>query len=724
MHLNRLSGKHRLVILCVFCSLICLWAVDAAQAQEIPTFENCIAPLSPDLQTEASSIWNGINQSQAEATDITAEAISDDDLFTSISIDDKESFLAQIKELRVQLSIAQAKQNVMLQEYTKWKCFAVKVESLPQMGSIYLSSLKIVSQYQSQLQKAEQEIESIAKEIKSLRVAAALDYVSSNFTRGDWLVIAGYLILTTILGGLLAGKQSSMKDFFLGGRKLPWPAVCGSIIATELSAATFLIAPAIVFSQGGDMTYIQLAIGTILARFVIGYFIIPVYYKREIYSPYDYMGDQLGSRVRNITTSLFMIGGILAQGARVYIAAKALQVITGTDTTTSIIIIGAVSICWTIMGGIATVIWTDAIQFLLFTLGAIAALVFAASAIEGGMLTIVTEADHAGKLNAINLNFNPKEAYTLWCGLIGFSCLTLASHGTDQLLVQRMFTCKNESAARKAIIYSGFSQVLTYLLLLVGAGIFIYYKHSPLTAPEQVIVDNDSMKVFAIYIVNVMPPLLSGLLMAAIFAAAISTLDSLLAALAQSTIAILYKPFFKPTASDKHYVKASRVIVLAWGILLIAFAIYCDIIAQRYADLIQFALAMAAYTYGALLGVFLLAFLPTRRDDLGLMWGVPLSMLTVFALNWHQTIPQLIVLGAGMILIIQAFRHLREHPQKILYVSLAVMLLMMISMAVIGKTPEGTSINITLAWPWHFPIGTAITFVIGYFVGNKKEATE
>ncbi len=178
-------------------------------------------------------------------------------------------------------------------------------------------------------------------EIEALRVDAALDEISSNFTRGDWLVIVAYLAFTTVLGGLLAGRQTSMKDFFLGGRKLPWPAVCGSIIATELSAATFLIAPAIVFSQGGDMTYIQLALGTILARFVIGYFFIPVYYKREIYSPYDYMGNQLGSRVKNITTGLFMIGGILAQGARVYIAAKALQVITGTDIATSIIIIGA-----------------------------------------------------------------------------------------------------------------------------------------------------------------------------------------------------------------------------------------------------------------------------------------------------------------------------------------------------------------------------------------------
>ncbi len=557
-----------------------------------------------------------------------------------------------------------------------------------------------------------------AAEVQS--VSTALDEIARNFTTWDWAVIVLYLAFTTILGGVLAGKQASMKDFFLGGRSLPWPAVCGSIIATELSAATFLIAPAIVFAQGGDMTYIQLAFGTILARFVIGYFFIPAYYRREIYSPYEYMGNQLGRRVRNITTILFMIGGILAQGARVYIAAKALQVITGTDVATSIIIIGAVSIGWTIMGGITTVIWTDAIQCLLFTLGAIAALVFAATTIDGGLAAIISEAYQAGKLHAIDLSFDPKKVYTLWCGLIGFSVLTLASHGTDQLMVQRMFTCKNAVDARKAVIWSGLSQVLTYLMLFVGAAIYVYYQHIPLSPAEQTVVDNDSMKIFAIYIVDVMPPALSGLLMAAIFATAISTLDSLLAALSQSTIALVYRPFFRPAASDRHYVRASRVIVLIWGVLLTIFAILCDAIARTYADLLQFALAMAAYTYGALLGVFLLAFLPTKRDDLGLMWGVPLSMLTVFALNWHQPVPQGIVVVASIVLFVQAIRHLRSEPVKIVYVGLAVMLLLTISLAVVGRTASGEPVHIALAWPWHFPIGTAITLILGYLVGRKR----
>ncbi len=705
----------------LLCVLMHACAARVVAAQDVVSFEEFIAPFPADLQTKARAVWDAIEPDiPREPSGTRPTEISDDDLFAGITIENKEVSLARLRELRAQLSAARAHREVILRVYTRWQMFAERVENLPGMGAVYLRSLRIVNEHRVLLREAQERVLSVEKQIASRRVGTALDEISRNFTAWDWLVIAGYLVLTTVLGGLLAGRQASMKDFFLGGRKLPWPAVCGSIIATELSAATFLIAPALVFSRGGDMTYIQLALGTILARIVIGYFFIPVYYEREIYSPYEYMGNQLGPRVRNLTTGLFMIGGILAQGARVYIAAKALQVITGTDTTTSIIIIGAVSIGWTIMGGITTVIWTDAIQFVLFTVGAVAALAFASATVDGGPAALVSEAYHAGKLKAINLNFNAREAYTLWCGLIGFSFLTLASHGTDQLMVQRMFTCKSRDHARKAVIWSGLSQVLTYLLLFVGAAVFIYYQHIPLTGPEQVVIDDDSMKVFAVYIVDVMPPVLSGLLMAAIFATAISTLDSLLAALSQSTISVLYKPWLKPQASERHYVRASRVIVVIWGVLLTAFAIYCDVLARSYADLIQFALAMAAYTYGALLGTFLLAFLPTRRDDLGLMWGVPLSMLTVFALNWHQTVPQWIVLIAGVVLLVQAFRHLRQQPAKILYVGLTVILVMMVSMAVIGRTPDGQPAHVTLAWPWHFPIGTAVTFCLGILVGNRK----
>jgi len=720
---TNIRSRTRMLLL-VIVTLMVSSASRAAPAQDSVRFDDFISSFPAAVQADARAVWEAPPSGEVTDDSVTTELsggdISDDDLLAAVGGEKKDAVLEQLKELRAQWRAARAEQDEFVQATARWTSFAERIKDREEMGPVYLGALRVVREHEVLLQQAEVRIAALEKENQSHRVGAALDAVSRNFTTRDWLVIVAYLVLTTVLGGLLAGRQASMKDFFLGGRKLPWPAVCGSIIATELSAATFLIAPALVFSAGGDMTYIQLALGTILARFIIGYFFIPAYYEREIYSPYEYMGRQLGPRVKNITTALFMIGGILAQGARVYIAAKALQVVTGTDVTTSIVIIGVVSVGWTVMGGITTVVWTDAIQFLLFVIGAVAAVAFAATSIDGGLAAIVSEAHHAGKFRVLNLNLNTYEAYTLWCGLIGFSFLTLSSHGTDQLLVQRLFTCKGPGHARKAIVWSSLSQVLTFLLLFVGAAVFVYYRHVPLTAPERVVVDADSMKVFAVYIVDVMPPLLSGLLMAAIFAAAISTLDSLLAALSQSTISILYQPFLKPRASERHYVMASRVIVLIWGILLTAFAISCDVIARSYADLIQFALAMAAYTYGGLLGVFLFAFLPTRRDDVGLLWGVPLSALMVFALSWHQAVPQWIVVVAAAILLLQAFRRLRQQPEKILYIALAVLLVLILSLAVVGTTPDGRPVHITLAWPWHFPLATAMTFCLGYLVGNRR----
>ena len=699
-------------------------SVQAQAGEGIISFERFISVFSEESQALAIAEWDVVERSQPlpppEVREAGVEHVSDDDLMEAVSSDDKDEMLAELREMRFRLSDAARDWLASWHVAEKWRLFCERIEDRPDLGVVYLKCLKNSQALASALDAKEKRVRGLERQIEALRVNAALDEVSLNFTWKDWVVIVVYLIFTTILGGALAGKQSSIKDFFLGGRKLPWPAVCGSIMATELSAATFLIAPAIVFSKGGDMTYIQLAMVTIIARFIIGYFFVPAYYKQEIYSPYDYMGNQLGPRVKNITSILFMIGGILAQGARVYIAAKALQVITGTNISTSIIIIGIVSIGWTIMGGITTVIWTDAIQFVLFSLGSIAALIFIGSAVDGGLLTVIREGMAAGKFKMINLNFNLKEAYTLWCGLFATGFLTLGSHGTDQLMAQRMFTCKNEKDARKAVTGSSVVLIMTYVLLLVGAGIFVYYKYLPFSPAEQVIVDADSMKVFAIYIVNVMPPILSGLLMAAIFATAISTLDSILAALSQSTISIFYKPFIKSDGSEKHYVRASRIIVLIWGVLLTAFAIACHFIAQRFADLIQFALAMAAYTYGALLGTFLLAFLKTKRDDLGLMWGVPLSILTVFALNWHQPVAQFIILIGCLVLIVQAFRHFQYEPKKVGYIAIAAGFVLLIGLAVVGMTPEGAPVHITLAWPWHYPIGTAMTFFIGYLVGNRK----
>ena len=198
--------------------------------------------------------------------------------------------------------------------------------------------------------------------------------VHEYFTYWDWAVVAGYMIFTTVLGHRLSGKQSNIKDFFLGGKTLPWWSVSGSMIATEISALTFIGVPGMVFALEGDWTYLQWGFGSIIARFAVAYWLIPLYYEKEIYSPYDFMGNRLGEGARRLVTGLFAVGSILGQSVRVLVTAIILQVVTGMNAPLCIVIIGAVAILWTFMGGMQTVIWTDVIQFCLFIFGGVLAL--------------------------------------------------------------------------------------------------------------------------------------------------------------------------------------------------------------------------------------------------------------------------------------------------------------------------------------------------------------
>ncbi len=585
----------------------------------------------------------------------------------------------------------------------------------------------------------------------------------------NWAVVIFYLALTTVVGELLKGKQATIRDLFLGGRKLPWWAVSASIIATELSAVTFLIVPVLVFKPGGNFKYLQLAIGTIIARFIIGYLFVPAYYKKEIYSPYQYMGMRLGPRVDRLTSIIFFVGAILAQGVRVYVTAMVLNVVLHINYTVSIILIAIFSITWTIMGGITTVIWTDFVQFFIFAIGGVVALIFAAKGIDGGFTSIFSEAAADGKFTLLDFSISPKKAYTIWCGIFGTTFLTLASHGTDQMIAQRMFCCKNEKEARKAIIWSCASQIMTILMLFVGAALYVFFKHHPLTGDWLNIYQKDPKTIFPIFIVKYLPMGISGLLIAGVFAAAISSLDSTLAAMAQTTISAFYKPFIKPQASHKHYVNVSRFFIIFWGIALSLMAFACIRLEKHFPDLVQLALAMTSYTYGALLGCLFLALFPIDVDDRGLIWAVPLSILFVLGMSWHNMVMNSIIFIALIIEVILGFIHLRgKEFWKNISIWIIVVIIFLINnhytihesilqngKEIAGKLLSGgiyipiisdlldliTNGKSSLvsfidlenlkssgkiyeffewAWPWNFPAGCAITFFLGWFLGRKK----
>jgi Na+/proline symporter len=676
--------------------------------------------------------------------------------------------------------------------------------------------------------------------------------LSSQFTGWDWLVVIGYLAFTTWLGAKMAGRQASIRDFFLGGRKLPWYAVSGSIIATEISAVTFVSVPFVVFKPEGNFTYLQLGlIGTFLARIIVGYVLVPAYYKREIYSPYDYMHNQLGGQTRTMTTILFSLGGMLAQSARVYLTAEVLIVVlhdqlvwlaehTGIpELAWAIIFIGLVSVGWTLIGGITTVIWTDVILFLVFLLGAVVALVVIALQLGGGFGEILrtgwaAESSGAwGKFTFFDFDTSPTRAYTIWTAAIASTWGGIGQYGTDQLLAQRMFCCKNSRDARWAIISSTLSQCVTLTVMLVGVGLFTYYTQfaepaAPADTPAAVstvpevedgrtefrlassvaeqpeaaprrptptghVPDNPDLspaehyprlkgdalamyekkgdRIFPIFIVEVIPIGLKGLIIAGVFAAAISSLMGILTALSQVIMTAFYNPLrertlrargievslsgnveelaesAEPTAEDRRTVFVSRLMVIFWGVVLCMMAYLASVVSEYYPSILDLALAMAGYAGGALLAGFALSFLPLRIDSRGFMYSGPLSVFYVFALVWHDPWTHVVCWAAAIVFMItwiwprmnEIFSIceiadpqernkralavvLRDWPQTLLLiVGLWGMLWLNYYGFFQSVDADGNVVIEKVAWPWYYPLGSSVAFIWGFLLARRRE---
>lgn len=445
----------------------------------------------------------------------------------------------------------------------------------------------------------------------------------------------------------MRGKQATIRDFFLGGRSLPWPAVSGSIIATELSGVTFIGVPGMLFALNGDFTYLQWAIGSILARLLIAKYLVPRYYEEEIYSPYDYMGRKLGGGAKKLATVLFTLGSILGQSVRVLVAAIPLKVVTGLPIEVSILVIGAFAIGWTLMGGMRTVIWTDVMQFAIFALGGVVALVWIVGGLSGGVGEFWQVASSFGRTKTFDFTFGfeAELQFTFWVALFAVPFQNFTAFGVDQLNAQRMFCCKDARQASKALVFSCFGQILTLLMLMVGAALFVHYHMTPFTPAEsdmlavgsEMIKDSHVPKlgggksdyVFPMWIVTVLPVGLSGLLLAGVFAASISSLDSILAALSQTTLSYFYDPE-KRTDAELHsfgLVKKSRMLVIFWGIVLTVFTLLLNV-ARDGIPIIPLAFGMTSYTVGPLFGMMVCAMLG-RGSVRGLLIGSAVSVIIV-----------------------------------------------------------------------------------------------
>lgn len=598
--------------------------------------------------------------------------------------------------------------------------------------------------------------------------------ILATFGALDWSIVIGYLVLTTIIGERLAGKQATIRDFFLGGKKLPWYAVAGSIISTEISAVTFLSVPYVVFKDGGDCTYLQFGlIGSFFARLIVGYVLVPAYYQREIYSPYDYLGNQLGEGVKRVTSALFAFGGVIAQAARLYLTAVVLELILPTDVLAaaermtgldplafSVVMMGIVAITWTLLGGMSTVIWTDVISFGVFVIGAVAALVAIVSRLDGGFGELIDVGLASGKFRVIDPSTDPTKVYTIWAAAFAVTIGNVGAYGMDQLMAQRMFCCRNERDARRAVVWSSLAVSITILVALVGIGLYAFYRVNPLEGESLRQVTEKGDRIFPIFILNEIPAGFSGLVIAGVFAAAIAGLDSIFVALAQTVMATVVLPRrarqlerqgvadgLEAARSESRSLTISKVLVVVAGVVVSVVALGMDTIAKNYNSILDLALGLAGYYQGGLLAAFLLAFLPLRKDGYGLLWGVPLSVLAVFALNWQPLVlklpdetaigpfhlplawPSLVCAIGGVTIVatyLLAIRHrVRTDPSStpvrvIVLVLSCVAVYLLNRYASFERISKDESVSLALAYPWHPPIACALALIVGYALGRPQ----
>src|SRR4026209_94399 len=373
----------------------------------------------------------------------------------------------------------------------------------------------------------------------------------------DLFIIFGYLIGIVLFGTWFGSKQKTTADYFLGDRSVPWWAVAFSIVATETSTITFISIPGIAFARDGNFQFLQLVFGYLLGRIVISILFIPSYFRGELLTVYQLLDQRFGGKIKMVAASLFVIMRNIADGIRLLLTAIVLAAVytsfqpsanAETIIIASVVLIGMAMIVFTYFGGMEAVIWVEVIQLGIYIVGAIAAAVVLVSSIDGGLSAAVASASQFGKFSVFDFSFNPGKIYTFWAGLIGGCFLTMSTHGTDQYLVQRYLCTDRPKRASAALLTSG-AIVLAQFIGFLFIGVLLFTFYYPDTAQFA-----SGDRVFPDFITKHMPSGLSGLVVAAIFAAAMS---SSLNSIAATAVNDLYKPF-RPNRDDKHYLKVSH----------------------------------------------------------------------------------------------------------------------------------------------------------------------
>jgi SSS family transporter len=471
--------------------------------------------------------------------------------------------------------------------------------------------------------------------------------MTGAFRPWDWAVFAGYFAFLVGTGVLLARQPGDARDYFVGHRQMPSWAVAISVLASALSVATYLGAPEDAF--GGDLTYLLANLGTLLAVVIVAYAFIPVFYRHEVVTVYQLLGVRFGPRAAQAASWTFLVGRALASGARLFMAAiPAGMILTGDDTSPWPVVVGilllcAIAVAYTLVGGISSIIWTDVIQFLIMIGAVVAAVALLWSRIPAEPEAIwhalaAPRGEGTSKLAFLSVSLDPARVNTVWTALSGYLLLNLAVYGTDQDLAQRMLTCRNAVAGGRSALGAILLNIPVVLLFLgLGLLLWVFYQRPDLmgaAAPAYAV--PGKQKAFLTFILHEMPAGMAGLMMAGLFAIALTSLLSALNAMASAFITDCYR-HVAPARADGHYLVASRWAVAGAGAVVAAVAI--GIMAwQRYTgvNLLALALGVMVPTCSGLLGVFLVALFTQRGNQTTAIAALASAFTSAIALQWCQ----------------------------------------------------------------------------------------
>lgn len=475
----------------------------------------------------------------------------------------------------------------------------------------------------------------------------------AGLNRLDLAVIFVYLLGVTAFGLRFRRHRNSIRDYFLADNLIPWWALSLSIVAAETSTLTIISVPGLAYET--DFRFLQLVLGYVVGRVIVSLIFIPQYFRGQLVTAYQLIDRRFGHRLRSLTAALFLITRAAAEGVRVYAVAIVVGIalsgaLAGMSALSrdlaAIAIVSLLTLIYTFEGGLAAVIWTDVVQLAIYLGGTLVGLFVVWHLLPEGWSTVGTVAGEAGKFRIFDFSWNFYATYTFWSGVIGGTFLTCATHGTDQLIVQRLLAARSQAQSKMALISSGIAVLAQFaLFLFMGAALFVFYKLFP---PATRFTRSDS--IFPTFVVTQLPHGISGLLISAILAAAMSNLSAALNSLSSTTVVDFYARWY-PQSTEQRRLRVSRLVTVAWTLALFALAI----LARRGGRVLELGLSIASVSYGSLLGVFLLGVLTRRASErgalvgmlAGLLLNLYLWMFTRVPFTWYVALGSLLTFVVG-----------------------------------------------------------------------------